>query len=111
MDNSDVFVCFLPYYLATPRPTDATTFRIANTKGDIPVANSSKNPSIKAFVFLYPGWPFIFHPSSSVPSGNFLLPSDAALLFQLVIRLHATGGVSQQLWLHWFSIFFLLFNL
>ena len=29
MDNSDVFICFLPYYLTTPRPTDATTFRIA----------------------------------------------------------------------------------
>ena len=57
------------------------------------------------FFFILVGHLFFIH-QAQCHLVIFFLPSGAALLFQLVIRLHATGGVSQQLWLQWFSRFF-----
>ena len=107
MDSSDVFVCFLPYYLATPRPTDATTFRIAKGISQLQIVVRIQAYRL-LFFFILVGHLFFIH-QAQCHLVIFFLSSDAALLFQLVIRLHATGGVSQPLWLQWFVSFFSAF--
>ena len=84
-----------------------TTFRIAKGISQLQIVVRIQAYRL-LFFFILVGHLFFIH-QAQCHLVIFFLSSDAALLFQLVIRLHATGGVSQPLWLQWFVSFFSAF--